>query len=65
MWSPTRPTEAEPVTDTGATDIQDSSKRTADSAGLDEGGEDGHRLKKAQREGQCTGPSPRGRVQSF
>jgi len=57
MWSSTDPTDAEPVTAIGATDIRDSSKRTADSAGLNEGGEDEHRLEKARRAGQCTDPS--------
>jgi len=51
------PTDAEPETTTGATDIRDSSKRTADSAGLNEGGEGVHRLEKARRAGQCAGPS--------
>jgi len=62
MWSPTHFTDAEPETTTGATDIRDSSKRTADSAGLNEGGEGVHRLEKARRAGQWAGPSSRGRV---
>ena len=62
MWSPTHFTDAEPETTTGATDIRDSSKRKAGSAGLDEGGESGHRLEKVRRAGQCAGPSPCGRV---
>jgi len=57
MWSLTHFTDAEPETTTGATDIRDSSKRTADSAGLNEGGEGVHRLEKARRAGQCAGPS--------
>ena len=43
------------LTDTGSTNIRDSLKRTADSAGLDEGEKGGHRSKKTQREGQCAG----------
>lgn len=43
MWSPIGPTDAEPVTAIGATDIRDSSKRTANSAGLNEGDERTHR----------------------
>lgn len=57
MWSPTHLTEAEPVTATGATSFRASSKRTADSAGLNEGGEDVHRLEEARRAGQFAGPS--------
>ena len=37
IWSATHFTDAEPETTTGATDIRDSSKRTADTAGLNEG----------------------------
>ncbi|KAK3174026.1 hypothetical protein OEA41_001270 [Lepraria neglecta] len=48
MWSLTSPTKAEPVLAIDATDIRDSSKRTADSAGLNESGRV-HRLKKARR----------------
>lgn len=59
IWSPTRLTDAEPVT--GATDIRGFSKRTA-AAGLNEGGEGGHRLEKARFAGQCTGLIPCGRV---
>jgi len=62
MWSPTVPTDAEPVTATGATDIQDSSTRIADSAGLNEGGEGGRRLETAWCTGQCAGPNLHGRV---
>lgn len=62
MWSRTRPTDAEPVKAMGATDIRDSSKRTADTAGLNEGGECVHRLEKARRAGQCAGPCPYGRL---
>jgi len=62
MWSPTHSTDAEPETTTGATDIRDSSKRRAGIAGLDEGGESGHRLEKVRRAGQCAGPIPCGRV---
>lgn len=51
MWSPTHLTEAEPVTATGATNVRDSSKRTADCAGLNKGGEGVHRLEKARRTG--------------
>ncbi len=57
--SPTLSTDAE--TTTGATDIRDSSKRKPGSAGLDEGGESGHRLEKVRRAGQYAGPSPYGR----
>ena len=57
MWSPTRLTEVEPVTATGATNVRDSSKRTADSAGLNEGGEGVYRLEKARRAGQFASPS--------
>ena len=57
MWSPTRLMEAEPVTATGVTNIRDSSKRTADNAGLNEDGEGIHRLEKARRTGQFAGPS--------
>ena len=55
MWSPT---DVEPVTAMDATDIQGSSKRTADTAGLNEDGEVVHRLEKARRPGQCAGTSP-------
>ena len=55
MWSPT---DVEPVTAMDATDIQGSSKRTADSAGLNEGGEGLHRLEKARQACQCAGTSP-------
>ncbi|KAK3169258.1 hypothetical protein OEA41_008641 [Lepraria neglecta] len=48
MWSPTHFTDAEPETTTGATDIRDYSKRTADRARLNEGGEGVHRLEKAR-----------------
>ncbi len=51
------------VTDTTATDFQDSSKQIADSAGLSESGESGQWLKKAWREDQRAGLSPCGRVQ--
>ncbi len=61
-WSPTHLTDAEPKTTTGATDIRDSSKRKAGSAGLNKGGEGVHRLEKARRTGQCAAPSPYGRV---
>ena len=62
MWSPTRSTDAESMTATGPTGVRDSSKRTADGAGLNEGGKGVHRLEKARRAGQCTGPSPCRRV---
>ena len=55
-------TDAEPETTTGATDIRDTSKRKAGSAGLDEGGESGHRLEKFRRTSQCAAPSPYRRV---
>ncbi len=45
-----------------ATDIRGSSKRTADSAGLNEGGEDVQELEKARLEGQYAGTSPCGCV---
>ena len=41
------------MTATSATNVQDSSKRTADSVG----GEGIHRLEKARRTGQFAGPS--------
>ena len=41
------------MTGTGAADTRDSFKRTADIAGLNEGGDGENRLKKTQREGQC------------
>lgn len=44
---PTGSTDAEPVTAIGATDIRDSSTRTANSADLNEGGEGRRRLKTA------------------
>ena len=50
------------MTAMSATDIRDSSKRTADSAGLNEGREGGHRLEKAWRAGQCAGSRRYGRV---
>ena len=40
---------------TGATGIGDSSKRTADSAGLNEGGERAHRSDKVRHVGQYAG----------
>lgn len=42
---------------TGATGIQDFSKRTADNAGLNEGGEDVPRSEKIRRTGSSTGPN--------
>ena len=54
MWSPT---DVEPVTAMEATDIQGSSKRTADSADLNNDG-GVHRLEKAPRAGQCADTSP-------
>ena len=54
-WSPTSSTDAEPVTTIGAIDIRDSSKRTADSAGLNESGESTHRLEKIRCAGECVG----------
>ncbi len=62
MWSPTHFTNAEPDTTTGATDIRGSSKRTAVTAGLNDGSESVHPLEKARRAGQCAAPSPCGRV---
>ncbi len=62
MWSPTSPTDAVPVRAMDATDIRGSSKRTADSAGLNEGGEDVQELEKARLEGQYAGTSPCGCV---
>ena len=59
MWSPKNPTDVEPTTAMDATDIRRSSKRTADSAGLDEGGEGVQRLEKARRAGQYAGISSR------
>ncbi len=54
------PTNVEPVIAMDATDIRGSSKRTADSAGLNKGGEGVHRLEKARRAGQCADISPCG-----
>ncbi len=59
---PTHFTDAEHETTTGATNIRDSSKRKADSAGLDEDGEGMHRLEKVRYTGQCAAPSPCERV---
>ncbi len=56
-WAPD-----ESMTAAGAADIRDSFKRTADSADLDEGGKDAHRLEKARRAGECVGPNHRDRV---
>ncbi len=50
------------MTATGAIGIRDSSKRTADSAGLNEGGESAHRSEKVRRAGECVGFHCRGRV---
>ena len=61
-WSPTGSTDAEPVTAIDATDIRDSSKRTADKAGLNDGGESTHRLEKVRCAGECVGLYYRGRV---
>lgn len=47
MWSPIGPTDVEPVTAIGATNIRNSSKRPADSAGLNEGGESTHRSERS------------------
>lgn len=49
IWSPTHFIDAEITI--GATDIRDSSKRKAASAGLDEGRESGYRLEKVRRIG--------------
>ena len=46
-----------------ATDIRRSSKRTADSSGLNEGGEGVQGLEKTRREGQYAGTSSCGCVQ--
>ena len=62
IWSPTRPTDAEPMTVMEDSNIRDSSKRTADSASLDEGGEGVRRSEKAQRAGQRASPYPYRRV---
>ena len=51
MWSPTSPTDVERATAMDATDIPRSSKRTADSSGLNEGGEGVQGLEKTRREG--------------
>lgn len=50
------------MTDAGVTDTRDFFKRTADIAGLNEGGEGEHRLKKIRREGQRADLSLRERV---
>ncbi len=52
-------TDAEPVTAIGATDIQDFSTRTADSANLNEGGKCRRRLESAWCTGQCAGSRQR------
>lgn len=54
--------DAEPLIVTGATEIRDSSKRTADSIGLNESREGIYRLEKARRAGQYAGPSPYGKT---
>jgi len=50
------------VTARGATGLRDSSKRTADNAGLNEGGESAHRSEKVRCAGECVGLHRRGRV---
>jgi len=50
------------VTATGAIGLRDSSKRTADNAGLNEGGESGHRSEKVRCAGEFAGLHRRGRV---
>ncbi len=62
MWSPTGSTDVERVTAKGATDIRDSYKRTADSTGLNEGGESTHRSEKVRCVGEYVGFYCRGRV---
>lgn len=52
MWNSERIIDAESVTNMNVADIRGSSKRTADSAGLDENEQ---RLKKIRHEGQCAG----------
>ena len=43
------------VTARGATGLRDSFKRTADNAGLNEGGESAHRSEKVRCAGECVG----------
>ena len=62
IWSPTDPTDAERETAKDATDIRDSSKRTADSAGLNESGESKHRSEKVRCSSECVGLHCHGRV---
>ena len=50
-------------TATDAAGIRDSSKRTADRAGMNKGGECMHRLERARRTDQRTGPSSYGAPQ--
>ncbi len=50
------------VTTRGATGLQDSSKRTTNNAGLNEGGESAHRSKKIRCANECVGLHRRGRV---
>ncbi len=50
------------ITATGATGLRDSSKRTADNAGLNEDGESAHRSEKVRCAGECVGLHCRGRV---
>ena len=57
MWSPTIPIDGERVTAIDPTDIRGSFKRTANNAGLREGGEGVYRLEKARCEGQYAGTS--------
>ena len=62
MWSPTSPTDVVPATAMDATGIRRSSKRTADSADLNESGEDVQRLEKTRRADQYAVISSRGCV---
>ncbi len=50
------------ITATGATGLRDFSKRTADNAGLNEGGESAHRSEKVRCAGECVDLHCRGRV---
>jgi hypothetical protein len=50
------------VTARGTTGLRDSSKRTADNAGLNEGGESAHRSEKVRCAGECVHLHRRGRV---
>jgi len=62
MWSPTGPTDAKRVSAKGATNTQDSYKRTADNTGLNKGGESTNRSEKVRCADECIALHCRGRV---